>query len=153
MSNLVIIVIDSDQGTLTSLADAFRTLEDVEIATVNRVLYTRPPPGLDAIFLVLPAAERWGAKPIPGQAQVLKTTSEDQRSGMPSFVVTGVVLRRDDPRGPLPETKLLVHSALDAVRSFNAESSKKIHRLGFWAVNLLNGVSPQQLAQVFSEVL
>ena len=152
--SLKLAIIDSDQDRLNGLSVAFRERgSSVETVKVDQVLYVKPPGGLDAIFLVLPAAERWGSRPILGQAQVLRTTPEDQRTGMPPFVVTGVALRPSDARGPLPETRLLVSTALEAVRSFNAGNDDAIHRLGFWAVNLLNGVTPAQLAQVFSELL
>jgi hypothetical protein len=49
---------------------------------------------------------------------------------------------------------MLISTALDAVRQFNLGiNGNRIHKLGFWAVNLLNGVTPQQLATVFAEVL
>ncbi len=72
---------------------------------------------------------------------------------MPPFVVTGIVLGTDDPRGPIPETRLVVATAIEATRQFNASSSaEKIKRLGFWAIDLLKGVSPGQLAQIFREI-
>jgi hypothetical protein len=151
--NLKITVIESDQKRLEEMATAFSGLINVKTSKVDRVLYLQPPAGLDAIFLVLPAAERWGSKPLPGEAQILRTGPEDQQDGMPPFVVTGVALRPADPRGPLPETKLLISTALKAVRSWNETDTEKINNLGFWAVNLLNGVTPVQLAQVFSELL
>jgi hypothetical protein len=58
-----------------------------------------------------------------------------------------------DARGPLPDTKPLLSKVIEAVRSFNASKTGHKHILGFWAVNLLNGVTPAQLAQLFSEVL
>jgi hypothetical protein len=154
MNHLEIVVLGADQKTLDELATRCKPLGAITVQKVDRVLYTRPPKGMDALFLVLPAAEKWGAKPIPGKAQVLKTSPDDQRDGMPPYVVTGVVLRPDDPRGPVPETKMLISAALDAVRLFNLDhSGEGIRKLGFWAVNLLNGVTPQQLATVFAEVL
>jgi hypothetical protein len=154
MNHLEIVILDVDQKTLDELATRCKPFGAITVLKVDRVLYTRPPKGMDALFLVLPAAEKWGAKPLPGKAQVLKTSPEDQRDGMPPYVVTGVVLRPSDPRGPLPETKMLISTALDAVREFNlSKNGEGIHKLGFWAVNLLNGVTPQQLATVFAEVL
>jgi len=154
MNHLEIVILDADQGTLDELATRCKTLGAVTVQKVDRVLYTRPPKGMDAVFLVLPAAEKWGAKPLPGKAQVLKTSPEDQRQGMPPYVVTGVVLRPSDPRGPLPETKMLISTVLDAVREFNlSNNSDGIHKLGFWAVNLLNRLTPEQLSTIFAEVL
>jgi len=154
MNHLEVVILDANQGTLDEIAATCKALGAVTVQKVDRVLYTRPPKGMDALFLVLPAAEKWGAKPLPGKAQVLKTLPQDQSDGMPPYVVTGVVLRPGDPRGPLPETKMLITTALDAVREFNvSHNGEGIHKLGFWAVNLLNGVTPEQLATVFAEVL
>ena len=151
--NPKIVLIDSQQSTIDDLSTAFRVVEGVSFAKVDRALYSLPPPpGLDAIFLILPAAERWGAMPAPGRCLVLQTTSDDQHKGMPPYVVTGVVMRPEDPRGPLPETRLLIISAIEAVREFNARSTEKINRLGFWANNLLIDVTPAQLAQIFCEI-
>src|SRR5260370_38851260 len=94
---------------------AFRVVEGVTFAKVDRALYSLPPPpGLDAIFLILPAAERWGAMPIPGQCQRLQTTSDDQHKGMPPYVVTAVAIRPEDARGPLPEPRRLEISSIEA---------------------------------------
>jgi hypothetical protein len=154
MNHLEIVILDADQRTLDKLTTGCKALDSVTVQKVDRVLYTHPPLGIDALFLVLPAAEKWGAKPLPGRAQVLVTSAEDQRDGMPPYVVTGVVLRPGDPRGPLPETKMLMRTALDAVREFNLASGKeKIGRLAFWAVNLLNGVTPEQLSAILTDVL
>lgn len=154
MNHLEILILEADQRTVDELSKACKALAFVTVQKVDQILYTRPPRGMDALFLVLPAAEKWGAKPVPGKAQVLSTSAEDQRDGMPPYVVTGVVLRPDDPRGPLPETKMLINTALEAVREFNlARGKKKIARLGFWTVNLLNGVTPEQLSTIFADVL
>lgn len=78
--NLKIAIIDSDQETLSELSDAFPEIKSVETVKVEQVLYLRPPAGLDAIFLVPPAAERWGSLSIAGRARVFRTTLEDQSS-------------------------------------------------------------------------
>src|SRR5262249_8650498 len=119
MNSPEIVVVGADQGPLDELVRKCKAFPNITVQKVDRVLYTHPPTGMDALFLVLPAAEKWGAKPLPGKAQVLKTDSEDQRNGMPRYVVTGVLLRPSDPRGAIPETKLLIMSALEAVREFN----------------------------------
>src|ERR1700675_5078914 len=116
MSKLEIILLEAEQKTFDKLAITFNASDVIKVQKVDRVHYTSPPSGLDAIFLVLPAAERWGARIIPGKAQVLPTSPEDQINGMPAYVATGVALRPGDPRGPLPETKMLLSAALDAVR-------------------------------------
>jgi hypothetical protein len=153
MSNLEVTLLDADQERLERLATAFKGSDVVTVQKVGRVLYTHPPSGLDAVFLVVPAAERWGAKPIPG-AQIFKTSVDDQRGGMPPYVVAGGVLRPGDPRDPFQDAKMVIGTALSAVREFNqANTGKEIHNLGFWAVNLLGGVTPEQLSTIFAEAL
>jgi hypothetical protein len=150
--SLKIVIIDSKNSSLDDLSKAFRGLAGVDFLKVDGVRYLSPPPGLDAVFLLLTAAERWGSRPIAGRAQLLRTPPEDQQSGMPPYVVTGIVLGPDDPSGPIPETRLVIRTAIEAVRQFNASSSTpKIERLGFWAVDLLQGISPAELAQIFRE--
>lgn len=87
---------------------------------------------LDAIFLTLAAAERWGSKPILYKSQVLRTDSGDK--GMPHYVVTGIAIEPDDPRtgDPKSELKLVVTAVLDAIDSFNDETDKPIRVVGFW---------------------
>ncbi len=153
MSSLEITLLDADRETFDELATTFKGSDVIKVQKVDRVLYTRPPSGLDAVFLVVPAAERWGAKPVPG-AQIFKTSVDDQRDGMPPYVVAGGVLRAGDPRDPVQDAKMVIGAVLNAIREFNqANRDKVIHKLGFWAVNLLNGVTPQQLATVFAELL
>ena len=154
MNHLKIVILDSNQETVDEIAETCKAIGAITVQRVDRVLYTHPPRGLDALFLVLPAAEKWGARTLPGKAQVLKTSQDDQRDGMPPYVVTGVVLQPGDPRGPIPETEMLIRTALDAICEFNvSHKAEGIHNLGFWAVNLLNGVTPQQLSKIFADVL
>jgi hypothetical protein len=63
---------------------------------------------------------------------VLNTSPRDQGDGMPAFVVAGVALRPDDERGPLPETRLLVGAAFEAVRLFNESKPREHARLPDW---------------------
>lgn len=154
MSSIELVLLEADEEVIEELADACKELREVKIQKVDRVHYTHPPSGLDAVFLVLPAAEKWGARPIPGKAQVLETSNEDRGAGMPAHIVTGVVLLPDDPRGPIPETKILVSAALRAVHEYNQENrGGAIRKLGFWAVNLLRGVTPRQLSTILRELL
>ena len=86
---------------------------------------------LDAVFLTLAAAERWGSRPIPYKSQVLRTRPEDK--DMPPYVVTGISMDADDPRigNPEAELELVLKAVLDAVKSFNIEGNKPIHIIGF----------------------
>jgi hypothetical protein len=110
-------------------------------------------PNLDAMFLTLPAAERWGARPMLHQAQVLSSRLEDEEdmppAGIPPYIITGVAMAPDDPRDPIFELRLIITAVLDTVRSFNAENPKPINTIGFWAQNLLiQRMDPKQVGQI-----
>jgi hypothetical protein len=86
--------------------------------------------GLDAIFLGLPYAERWGSRPILYKAQVLSTRPDDE--GMPPYIVTGVAMHEADPRDARFELRLLIAAILDAVELHNLSSARPIRRIGLW---------------------
>jgi hypothetical protein len=150
---LQIILIETNEITLRALERAFQDRPDVKCCKVDSVHYFAPPTGLDAIFLTLIAAERWGSRPLIGKAQVLRTSLADQSHGMPPYVVTGVAMSPHDARGPIPETTLLLKTAFEAIAAFNESSQSKIRVVGFWTVNLLNGLDAEQLAAIFHNVL
>jgi hypothetical protein len=107
-------------------------------------------PDLDAIFLTLPAAEQWGARPLVHKAQILRTqpTQETSPAGMPPYVIAGVAMAPDDPHDPVFELQLIVTSALEAVQAFNATHPEAIKVIGFWAENLLLGqLEPEQIGK------
>jgi len=54
--------------------------------------------GIDAHYMSLTSAERWGAKPLdPLTVALLQTSAADQEEGFPPYVLTGLVLRDSDP--------------------------------------------------------
>jgi hypothetical protein len=153
MTRLDIVLIVTDENSLAELASATRGISAISVRKAERVHYTRPPSGLDALFLVVPAAEKWGAKPIL-EAQILKTSLEDQRNGMPFYVIAGGVLRQNDPRNPANDARSVIRAAVDAIHEFNlANKGSEIRSLGFWAVNLLNDLTPEQLSAIFAEIV
>lgn len=149
---LKLVLIDSEQPRLQELGRVLRGA-NVVFALVDRIRYFQPPKGLDVVYLPLAAAEQWGSKPIIRSAQVLPTRAEDQAGGMPPYIVTGVCLHPSDPRGPIPETRLLLSATFDAIRKFNKHSGHILRVVGFWAENLLRGVEPDQLAAIMQEVI
>lgn len=86
--------------------------------------------GLDALFLGLPYAERWGPRPVLYKAQVLRTRPEDE--GMPPYVITGVAMHEDDPREARFELRLIAAAVLDAVELHNLSGARPIARVGLW---------------------
>lgn len=148
-----LIIFDPDASNVDALRSAFVDISSVRIRQVEKMLYLRPPEGIDVLYLPLAAAERWGSKPLIHESQILATTSEDQKSGLPPYIVTGTCLAENDPRGPLPETSLLLKSAFEAVRAFNMRSDVELQRVGFWAYNLLKGLTASQLRAIVTEAV
>ena len=148
-----LVIFDPDLKNTSALKSAFADLSTVTIEKTAQMLYLSPPGGIDVLYLPLAAAERWGSKPLIHESQVLTTTPEDREQGLPPFIVTGTCLAPTDPRGPLPETTLLVDSAFSAIRAFNDEHDFKLRRVGFWAYNLLKGLTPSQLRTILTRVV
>jgi hypothetical protein len=108
-------------------------------------------PDLDAMFLTLPAAERWGARPLVHKAQILRTqrAQETSPAGIPPYVIAGVAMAQDDPHDPVFELQLIMTATLEAVQAFNATHPEAIKVIGFWAGNLLLGqLAPEQVGQI-----
>jgi hypothetical protein len=91
---------------------------------------------LDALYMSIIAAERWGSKLVFYESQILKTRPEDQ--GWPPYIVTGIALKPDDPRAgdPIEELKLVMKAVLYALKSYNQQNKSKIRTVGFWTENL-----------------
>ena len=113
-----------------------RDLPVIEIVQVMQALYMNPPRGLDAIFMTLPAAERW---------------SPDFRSRHPQIIVTGVNLGPEDPKDPVSQVRIVLESVLKAVKSYNDQGSSGIKNLGFWTMDLTRGITTEQLSELLHD--
>lgn len=91
---------------------------------------------LDALYLTLPAAERWNPRLLFYESQVLKTRPEDQE--WPPYIVAGIALKRSDPRAddPVAELKLTIKAVLHAIQSYNRGHQYPIKTVGFWTRDL-----------------
>jgi len=148
-----LVIFDSDPEKVIALESAFGELASVTILHVDTMLYLRPPKGIDVLYLPLAAAERWGSKPLVHESQILSTSLNDQESGLPPFIVAGTCLAPNDPRGSVPEMKLLLLSVFNAIRSFNSRGKRKLRRVGFWGDNLLTGLTPHELKGILLSVV
>jgi hypothetical protein len=146
---LRVLIFDPDAGVIASLQKAFAEVNAFTFKQTEKMLYLHPPSGIEALYLPLAAAERWGSRPIIHEAQILPTSQQDQSEGLPPFIITGTCLAPDDERGPIPETTLLVSVVFKAVRTFNRTNPREIRVIGFWAYNLLKGIAPMQLRRIF----
>lgn len=158
MANLRLKIFDADPDGVSKLKSAFGDTPAISIEQVDTMAWSHPPPmGIDVLFLIPPAAERWGSIPVFGKGQILATSLEDQRLGWPPFIVTGPSFRLDDPQDPITVRRLTLAGAFEAIRAFNNEHNFKLTRIGFWANNLLQLVSqksltPDQVKSMLMEV-
>jgi hypothetical protein len=110
---------------------------------------------LDAIFLPLPAAERWGSRPLLHTAHILSAKRPEglPSADMPPYVITGVAMAPDDPREPAFELQLIVTSVLEAVQAFNATHPGAVQVIGFWAGNLcVDQLGPERVGKILRAV-
>ena len=129
-----LLLFDENIDVVANLQSAFRgdaelsarQLEPSEIPTLQE---------LDALYLTLPAAERWNPRLIFYQSQILKTGPGE---GWPPHIITGIAMKPDDPRAgdPASELKLVIKAVLDAVESYNHKHQSTITVIGFWTRDL-----------------
>jgi hypothetical protein len=79
--------------------------------------------GIDALYLSITRAERWGGSPpLPHTAALLETTEAEQREGMPKHVLTGLVLKDDEPNTAAFCLPLLLKATRDVIGAVNAKT-------------------------------
>ncbi len=148
-----ILLIDESNLRLNHLREALQELPAIGFMEVPVAVYMMPPSGLDAVFMTLPAAEKWGPDFRSRKAQILRTSQGDQENGFPPLVVTGVNLTPNDPRDPFSQVRILLESALAEVREYNKRVDGRIENLGFWVVDLTRGITTDQLIELMREPL
>jgi hypothetical protein len=109
--------------------------------------------GLDALYLTLSRAERWGSRPLPPHtAALLRTTEQEQKNGMPPYVITGMVLKEDEPNTPEHGVPLLVKAVLRLANETNKGNPGTIRTVGFFEHELFaSGGSPKEIAALFAK--
>jgi hypothetical protein len=105
--------------------------------------------GLDAEFLSVMGGEKWGARPIVHQAQVLKVPPGDRAAGWPPYVVAGVAMTQVEPHDAGSELGLIVRCVVEAVKQFNAENGNVVQTIGLGADWIgLRKLSPEEAADI-----
>jgi hypothetical protein len=140
---------DNDSARVAALREAFAGRGDLHVVQVKRTEELRIMPELDALYLSVMGAERWGAYPVVHKAQVLKVTDKDRAEGWPPYVIAGVAMKSDDPRDPKFELGLIVSCAVEAAKQFNLEGSGWIDTIGFGGDWIgLKKMSPEEAAEI-----
>ncbi len=147
-----ILLIEEDNQRLRELQLELANQPLISFLRVQTAIYTEPPPGLDAVFMTLPAAERWNPDFKSRRAQILSTSRTDRDRGFPAFVVTGVNLLPSDPQDAVSQTRIVLEEALAAVREYNRKTETKIRSLGFWVMTLTNGITTAELSELLHEI-
>lgn len=126
-----LIFVETDAERVKLLQQGFASHPQIT-ARVLQINDLRALPNLSAIYLSLTAAERWGSRPILHEAQVLRTTPEDQSEGWPPFVIAGVALSSgEDALDAELVLPLIIRAVLKSVGDFNTAHGDRIQSIGF----------------------
>jgi hypothetical protein len=134
------------------LQEELRDLPIVEVIEVEKAVYMHPPRGLDMIFMTLPAAERWRPDFRSREAQILKTSLEDQKKGFPPLIVTGINLTDAASIDSVSQVRIVLETVIAAVIGYDKDC-KAIDCLGFWVMDLTRGVTMKQLSVLLHRIL
>jgi hypothetical protein len=88
----------------------------------------------DALYFTLPAAERWGARPLPlHRAEVLRRSDYKVGDALPSYVVAGTVVSQEELHDPKRQLQIILAAVVNAVQSFNSgQGTIVIRTVGLW---------------------
>lgn len=124
--------------------------------TGHQVVYEPPPllgtKKVDAEFLSLGLAERFGSYPPPdhGMAYVIRSQAHDFRT--PEFIITGVTLARPVPARE--EVRIIFRSIRNCVGKHNASSPDRIDLVGISEDHLLmNQLDAEDVRDIVSDEL
>ena len=114
------LVVDNDQQHAT-LREALTsgTVRVLDTYDRNRIWSA---PAEAAVHVSIPVAERWGSQPLVHTAQLLETTPDDRKNGMPRYVIAGVALRPHEERPRDDVVRLAVGELQRVVREHNRRS-------------------------------
>lgn len=94
-------------------------------------------PGLDAAYVSLTRTERWGSRPLaPHEVAILETGSTGAEEGLPPMIITGLVLKDDEPNTAATCMPLIIRAVLRAAGERNAALPGSIRTIGFFEFEL-----------------
>src|SRR5216684_7176832 len=115
-----LIICDESEGTVDLLREGLAGCEEVTVLRLKPDQLLRVE-GLDAFYISVTGAERWGAQPIPHKAQILRTELDDEGKRYPSYVVAGGLFNLEDSSDPSFQLKVIMNTVLEAVDHFNVD--------------------------------
>src|SRR5947208_1418921 len=113
---------DSDVERVKLLQQGFKSHPQISARVLNPS-ELRASPNIDAFYLSIMAAERWGSfvsRPAVHEVQVLRTTPKDRATGWPPYVIAGLALNEgEDPFDSRLGLRLIIGAVVRAVRKFD----------------------------------
>jgi hypothetical protein len=151
-SPLTVVVYEGQPDRAAKLQAAVADADIEVFARPARDLWTHP--GLDAISVSIPMAEKWGARPTLYEAQVLPTSDDDRAHGLPPYVIAGIATDPDDQRRPEALLSLALNITFHAVDRFNTTHPTPLRTIGFMSQHLLGGqLDPQVIGRCLTRAL
>lgn len=84
--------------------------------------------GIDAQYMSLTSAERWGSKPLaPGTVDLLETPESERQMGWPAYILTGITLNASDP----DTADYVIGAVAIGIHAVIVERNVGIHTIGF----------------------
>jgi hypothetical protein len=112
-------------------------------------------PGLDALYMSLTRAERFGSRPLaPHEVAVLETGKQGVEEGLPPLIITGLVLEDGEPNTAEVCVPLIIRAVLRTASERNALRPGSIRTIGFTEFELtFPGASPVDVGRVLAAAL
>jgi hypothetical protein len=94
--------------------------------------------GLDAIYVSIPMAEKWGARPQLYEIQILPTTDVDLEQGLPPYVIAGIATDGDERHASADMLGIILRITFEGIARFNSKHPPTpIRTVGFMPQHLL----------------
>lgn len=112
-------------------------------------------PGIDALYMSITRAERWGARPgAPHEATLLETGQRGMAEGLPPYVIAGLVLKEEEPNTAEFCVPLIVGAILRVVAERNRLHRGAIRTVGFMEFELtFPGAAPADVGRALAASL
>jgi hypothetical protein len=111
--------------------------------------------GLDALYLSVTRAERWGSRPIPPHTiGVLHTSPRDRADGYPPRILTGFLLTDDEPDTADYCIPMISEALIKTARMVNDREPGAIRTIGLFEFELsFKGASLSRSADLLARTI
>ena len=127
----ILVIQQPTRERVTAFRAGLGDAENVVVLGIDAKTFSTVP-GVDAIYMSLTRAERWGSRPLaPHEVAILETGTKGAEEGLPPFIITGLVLKGDEPNTAATCMPLIIRAVLRAAGERNAAHPGSIRTLGF----------------------